>query len=80
MLPTFIAVVLISSLQDLYGTFFKTRYSILEKNYKIYVDGVNTRWPIQHDHSNNKLLFMATLPDISNPFLEILLPIKMFAF
>ena len=68
MLPTCI--------QDLYGTFFKTRYSVLEKNCKIYVDGVNTTWPIQHDHSNNKLLFMATLPDI----LENLLPIKMFAF
>ena len=31
---------------------------------------------MQHEHSNSTLLFMATLQDISNQFLEILLPIK----
>ena len=35
---------------------------------------------MQHDHSNNNIIIiMATLLDISNHFLEILLPIKMFA-
>ena len=55
MLPACIAVVLILSLQDFYGTFGKTRYGILEKKYQVYIDGVNTTWlKLQHDHSNKK--------------------------
>ena len=36
MLPACIAVVLILSLQDFYGTFGKTRYGILEKIPSLY--------------------------------------------
>ena len=72
MLLACIAVVLILSLQDLKGTFFKTRYSILGKKLQsLYtcLDGVNTTWlTILHDYSNNKLLSMATLLDISHQF------------